>query len=400
MGRFTRTILCFGACLLTGYAVLAAQGQFFGTVMVTASIRTGPDRSYPMIATANAGDTIIAQARNQDASWLFVLLKDARKGWIMSRQVNFSSSVDLTTLPLSTTILNLESGIVPPTTNPAVLPSQTPPAQESVGSTILVLNPLVYAAHITSAVRAAMKDVYQKGLVLGNNPHAFSKVGDCHSSHVWFMHQFGGQYSYNLGQYTNLKGVIDWFSTPNDFTDNNSFLRVSQAAHSGFVSASVLDPLWKADQAFCPRGESPLRCEYRIHKPGVAIIQFGILDPDFLPFGDFQASMTAIVDQSLELGVIPIVSTAPINPVYPDKAHQFNAFVIQLAQSRNIPYIDLASVLDFLPNHGLDVDNLHMTPAAHFGRVEFAGPNLNTGLTLWNLLALDSLNSVWQQIMT
>jgi len=245
-----------------------------------------------------------------------------------------------------------------------------------------------------------MKDIYQKGLALGNNPHAFSKVGDCHTSHVWFMHQFGGQYSYNLGQYTNLKGVIDWFSTPNDFSDNNSFLRTSQAARSGFVSASVLDPLWKADQSLCPKGESPLRCEYRIHKPSVAIIQFGILDPDFLTTGDFQASMTAIVDQSLALGVIPVVSTAPINPVYPDKARQFNRFVIQLAQSRNIPYIDLASVLDFLPNHGLDVDNLHMTPAAHFGGIEFAGPSLNTGLTLWNLLALDSLNSVWQQIMT
>jgi len=54
------------------------------------------------------------------------------------------------------------------------------------------------------------RNIYLVGRSLGNNPHAMAKVGDCSSEHWYFLSPFGWG-KYNLGSYTNLQRVVDWF---------------------------------------------------------------------------------------------------------------------------------------------------------------------------------------------
>src|SRR5512146_2352446 len=52
--------------------------------------------------------------------------------------------------------------------------------------------------------------IYQEGRKLGNNPRAFSKIGDCESTPTWFMGPFDGKpEEYSLGTYTYLQPVIE-----------------------------------------------------------------------------------------------------------------------------------------------------------------------------------------------
>ena len=51
-----------------------------------------------------------------------------------------------------------------------------------------------------------LKAIYQHGQELGNDPHAFSKIGDCGSTPAWFLGDFDrGEQYYSLGEYQNLE---------------------------------------------------------------------------------------------------------------------------------------------------------------------------------------------------
>ncbi len=86
-------------------------------------------------------------------------------------------------------------------------------------------------------VSARVREIYRRGLELGNNPQAYSKIGDCGSTPAWFLGDFDrGPRYYNLGEYTTLEDVIQAFQ--------GSHGRTSLAAKSGFNASSVLTPLW------------------------------------------------------------------------------------------------------------------------------------------------------------
>jgi len=76
---------------------------------------------------------------------------------------------------------------------------------------------------IPETVSQCTREIYQNGLELGNNPHAFSKIGDGGAATVWFLIDFdpGGEYL-NLGVFSHLQGVID--------NSSGSFGRTSIAA--------------------------------------------------------------------------------------------------------------------------------------------------------------------------
>src|SRR5215475_326984 len=49
------------------------------------------------------------------------------------------------------------------------------------------------------------RKLYQEGIVNGNNPHSFSKIGDGEISTEWFLTDFDlGTEHYRLGDYQNL----------------------------------------------------------------------------------------------------------------------------------------------------------------------------------------------------
>lgn len=223
--------------------------------------------------------------------------------------------------------------------------------------------------------------IYRKGLELGNNPRAFSKVGDCGSTPAWFLGNFDlSEKYYSLGDHQYLKPIIQEFQ--------GSFERTSLAAKSGFNASSIFAPIW-ANREYCQPGESPLECEYRTHRPMFAIITLGT--NDIWHQEDFEPQMRKIIETSIENGIIPILSTKADNL---EGDHYINATIAKLAIEYDIPLWNYWLAVQPLPNHGLQKDGAHLT----WGPTKFDDPQaLQTAWTIRNLTALQVLDVVWQE---
>ena len=65
---------------------------------------------------------------------------------------------------------------------------------------------------VPTSLSERVRQIYQRGLEMGNDPHAFSKVGDCHSTNPYFLADYDlGPDVYNLGDYADLQPTIDYF---------------------------------------------------------------------------------------------------------------------------------------------------------------------------------------------
>ncbi len=233
---------------------------------------------------------------------------------------------------------------------------------------------------IIPTVSLTVKDIFQRGLELGKNPHAFSKIGDCGSTPSWFLGDFDrGKRFYSLGDYQNLDPVIQAFQ--------GSFSRTSLAAKSGFNVSSIFSPLW-SDVQQCEPGETPVACEYRIHRPSIALITLGANDvyhPD-----EFEPQMRKLIEYSIDQGVIPVLATKADNIEGDDS---INATIARLALEYEIPLWNYWRAIQDLPDHGLQPDQVHIT----WGPNRFDDPlNLTRGWPVRNLSALQTLDAIWQ----
>lgn len=235
---------------------------------------------------------------------------------------------------------------------------------------------------VISGISPRVAEIFAFGLQLGNNPRAFSKVGDCGSTPTWFLGDFDrGERFYSLGKYTELEGVIAYYA--------GSFDRISLAARSGFNTSSVLTPLW-ANRSECNAEESPLACEYRRHKPAIAFITLGANDVYHLE--NFEAEMRKVIEYSLEVGVIPVLATKPDNI---EGDHAVNAALARLATEYQVPLWNYWLAVQDLPNHGLQEDGAHITWASN----HFDDPlAMQSGWTIRNLTALQVLDALWRAL--
>ncbi len=235
---------------------------------------------------------------------------------------------------------------------------------------------------ILPAVSETARSIYQQGLEMGNDPAAFSKVGDCGSSPSWFLGVFDeGKEFYRLGDYAYLSDVIAAFP--------GSFERTSVAARSGFNASSVFSPLW-SDPALCEPGEGPLACEYRIHRPSVAFIMLGT--NDVWHKEDFEARLRKIVEYTVGLGIVPILSTKPDNL---EGDGSLNATIVKVAADYGVPLWNEWSAMQALPNHGLQEDGAHLTWEPNW----FDHPIvMRSGWPVRNLTALQTLDVVWRAL--
>jgi hypothetical protein len=235
---------------------------------------------------------------------------------------------------------------------------------------------------VVPEIRHAVVETYQRGLVLGNNPLAFSKIGDCGSTPAWFLGDFDrGPEFYSLGEYNELEGVIQAFQ--------GSYGRTSLAARSGFNASSLFVPLW-ADRSRCKSDETPLACEYRDQRPTIAFIMLGANDvwhPD-----DFEPQMRKIIEYSLDNGVVPILSTKADNQ---EGDHSINATVARLAWEYELPFWNFWRAVQDLPDQGLQEDEVHLT----WGRNFFDDLNaMNKAWPVRNLTALQVLDAIWREV--
>ena len=241
-----------------------------------------------------------------------------------------------------------------------------------------------------------VRQIYVAGQELGNNPRVFSKVGDCMTATPDFLTPLGTG-EYDLGEYTDLQPVIDYFVGVPDRGEDfefDSFTNPGLATTSGFNTASVLDSIW-ANPEWCETGESPLACEYRVSHPAFAVIMFGTNDVFFTDPALFDYNLRMIVIETIEAGIIPILNTFPTRPEYPERSLLLNQIIVDVALDYDIPLINLWLALQELPYQGVNQDEtIHLTVPVNANACIFTEETLQFGYTVRNLVTLQTLDVV------
>jgi len=231
-------------------------------------------------------------------------------------------------------------------------------------------------------ISASVVQAYAIGISRGNNPRAFSKIGDCSTSNAWFLGPFDdGEQYYRLGEHTYLEVLIEHFK--------GSFNRNNITTRNGFSASSTLSPLW-ADPEVCESGETPLACEYRIHKPSIVFIMLGTNDRWHTDH--FEENMREIIEYTLDRQIIPIVATKADNF---EGDESINRTLAQLAIEYHLPLWNFWAAAQELPNQGLEEDGVHLT----WGPTHFNDPEvMKLGWPTRNLTAMQVLHALWQAV--
>ncbi len=227
---------------------------------------------------------------------------------------------------------------------------------------------------IVPRVSARAVEIYQTGLALGNNPLAFSKVGDCQSISEVLM----GIYDQPM-YYDRFDGEPDIQETIRQFA--GSFSRDGVAVNGGFNAAAVLSPIW-ADPDLCEAGETPIECEYRINRPSVVIISLEVWWEGRTP-EHYEQYMRQIIEFFIERGTLPILATKADNV---EGDHSINLTTARLAYAYDIPLWNFWSAAQPLPYHGMDPnrdDGFHIAPETWGTR---------------SVTALRALSAVWHAV--
>ncbi len=270
-----------------------------------------------------------------------------------------------------------------PTLAPLVEPvmgSFDPASVEDVDLSALPIIP-----ELSDTARAILLD----SLAQGRDPHAFVKVGDCMTEDPAFLYPLAdGEVIW--GDYEGLRATLEYYSEGED----NPFGRKSQAAAGGFNAASVIDSLW-ANPEFCEAGETPLACELRLAQPSVALIMFGTNDVYYLDEAQFDYFLRSVLVETITAGTLPVLSTFPLRPEFPEKAELYNRIVARAAEDYDIPLINLWRALEPLPHQGVDPeDTTHLTSPAEGTAAQFTDEALQSGFAVRNLLTLQMLDAL------
>jgi lysophospholipase L1-like esterase len=364
--------------LLTSMLDVTAQAV---DIVATARInmRSGPGITYSVVAVLEAGTSMHLDGRyTSDRMWLHVTTPTAQAGWIARDLVSVASD-QINALP----VLGLDA-----------------PVSAGVSPSPVVEQPVPVPANPGIATPSTMRQVYLNGQALGNRANVFSKVGDSITQDIRFLNPIGWGV-YNLRDYAALQPVVNHFLSGSART-SNAFANESLAATFGWTSGDVLAP---ASNALCQSGESWLHCEYRLNMPSVALIMIGTNDVQHSDVFTYRANLATIVQLSLDMGVIPVVSTIPNRVGYESSVGTFNQAVIEVAATYGIPIWDYHAAMEALPGGGLSEDGIH--PSFPFGThdadygaaADFTPDNLRFGYTVRNLTALQALDAVWRSAM-
>lgn len=327
------------ALLLRAVADSVNPASQFVVAVSSAYARQSADPASAPVFSVFLGQTYAVIERTSDDAWLLVQ-GPAAAGWLPQAY-------------------GVEAG--------ARLPARDPNAL-----------PRVPAGVIPLRVSAVAQAVYERGLRLGRNPAAFSKLGDCNTENGRFLDMFEAAGDYRLGaRYSYLRPTLARFQ--------GSFARASLAAKSGFSAASLLDPTW-ADPAFCGAGETPLDCELRINNPSLALVMLGTHIPGRA--AELEPTMRRLLDTILAAGVLPILATKADNV---EGDGHVNDLIRALAAEYELPLWDFWAAVQPLPAGGLALDGIHFTYGRSYFDDDWA---MSRGWTWRNLTALLALDAV------
>lgn len=279
------------------------------------------------------------------------------------------------------------------TQDPAQETQQLTTSVQAIDQTTVTPTPILYAEDfwkdlpvIPTEISDRVREVYKKGQELGNDPRSFTKVGDCNSNHPDFLSGF--DHTYYLGEYEYLQPAIDYFK--------GSFGRLAQTINPGVTTSRILGSLWKTEN--CPASDSLLECQYRIDNPSFVIIALGTNDA-YYHHGNpenFERNMRAIIEISLERGIVPILMTKADNN---EKDNSINPIIARLALEYEIPLLNFWKAAQSLYNQGLKPDLEHLNSGSGPPATDFRMPiSLSYGKEVKNLTSLQTLNFLMEQL--
>jgi LysM repeat protein len=354
----------------------------------------GPVTGMSIIHTVQEGENLYRIARKYGTSVQAIvqanglsdvtLITVGQKIAIPNIQATTEPEPTETPIPTSTPVPATPTSIVytatpagsTPTIDPNATPTPTPPPPDNVNG--IKLDQFVI---MPPAVQANVKQIFAKGQALGNNAQRFSKVGDSIIEHPHYMVKFDTP-DYNLGQYAYLQDVLNYY--------RGSYGRDSLSVRRGLHSWSWNNPTW-ADKDQCLPDEGPIACEYRVFKPSVSFIVLGSNDvgvPDY-----FRKSMEALVQFTIDQGVIPIIVTKADR--HEGDSNINNIILNETATKFNVPLLDFDAVAGTMPNRGIDpADGTHLTfYYAHDYSVPVA---FTKGHAIHDLTSIIMLDKLWR----
>jgi hypothetical protein len=242
---------------------------------------------------------------------------------------------------------------------------------------------------VIPTLSAHAKALYQAGLARGNNPQAFSKIGDCQNITSHFLGAFDDPRMYKLGPtFEPLQPAIHQFK--------GMFSRESAAVRGGFNVAAVLSPI-QADPVVCQSGENPVTCELRLNRPSIVLISMETWWAK-KPAQEYEKYMRQILDLVITQKALPILSTKADNL---EGDYSVNASIARLAYEYDIPLWNFWKAAQALPGGGVSEDGFHLTHASDrpddplFYRRLSEPAAWTFGWPVRNVTALQALDSVW-----
>jgi hypothetical protein len=272
-------------------------------------------------------------------------------------------------------------------TNTSSAPLPQPIPTDAATTTVAPLSPDSWQTLpvIPTGISDRVREIYRLGLSLGNNPHVFSRIGDCASAAPAFLTSFDRDY--DLDGYAYLQPAIDYFK--------GSFERPSLAAKAGLNTAGVLTTLWTDEQ--CKSNESLLDCQYRLDHPAFAIISLGTNEAYYVHHapGSFERNMRQIIEDTTAQGIVPVLATKA-DDVEGDSS--INATIARLASEYQVPLWNFWLAVQGLPNQGM-IEPEHLSTISYSNFTDFSIPHsLEYGMQMRNLTALQMLYFLWQQL--
>jgi hypothetical protein len=373
MRRFALLIVLFCMIVLSPLQAQDSPPPFTPPTVSTfreALIFAGPGPANQQVGILYQDTPVKLVERNNIGNWVHIQQYDApgtyliQEGWILSGYLNDRSLLNFADIPVNTSI---------PENNPDYAPTFS--SRE------------LYALPYIPVISPAMLDVYQRGQLLGNHANVITKVGDSLSASREYLTPMSSPQR-ALNAYNYLNNTVDTYGA--------SIAAESAAAQIGLSSFAVVDPMWADPALGCQPGETPLDCEYRIRRPSVAFIMFGPNDVRAMTDVGYAEQMRAIIQRTLDLGIIPVVSTFSVHPddEFAAQATNFNRQLITVANEFQIPLINLWAAARVLPNYGLDVDNIHLTYSGYDYLFYEGGNEAYSGVALHNLLSIRTLYSL------
>jgi uncharacterized protein YraI len=364
------------------------SGPVTAAAMDDLLMRAGPSTDYVQAGSIPRGATLAVLGRAEAANWILVSHNGA-EGWVAAWLCSLEGP--LSSVPVSDRVMEIAEVLEPEVTE---TPDVEVPVVEATPTPTAVVvaapaNPSGLPYHVTLTMGANTWSIYQHGLALGNNPHAFSKVGDSETADGHFMEPYDLG-TYTLGDYAYLAEVIQHFQ--------GSFGRQSMTAYPAFSVHHVLDPTW-ANPEVCEPDETPLACEYRVHRPSFALVLVRSWNADVYP-----GELEQIIQYSVDRGVVPVLSTCPYQPGGPWASETvLNPIIRGLAAQYGVPLWDLHVTTEQLPDRGTCDpcgDHLTMPPAGSpFSAADFVGPSFQYGATMRNLEGLQVLYTMLHEVV-